>query len=145
AVLARAAAGTAHATLATAHVEGHQPPREALWIHIAKDQTGIGHRRLVTPAPIACRTRLGARAPGTHAKAPSPVDPRDAAPAGADRAHVHHGGAHGIRPDPALAGDERLAAPHHRPIVARPTHVARDEAADPRALGGEPGADHAAR
>src|SRR2546426_4245693 len=144
-VQARAAADAGDGALGSAHVEGHQPPREALWIQIAEDQPGLGHLRLVTPAPIACRTRRGARAPGPHAKAPTPVDPRDAAPAGADRAHVHHGGAHGIRPDPALAGDERLAAPYHRHIVARATHVERDEVADPRALGGEPGADHAAR
>src|SRR5438034_11044826 len=37
--------------------------------------------------------------------------PRDAAAAGADRVHVHHRGAHGVRADRSFAGQQRRTAP----------------------------------
>ena len=135
----------ATARAAGRHLERHQPAGESLRVQVAEEEIGVGDRRLLAAAPVAGRPRIGARAARAHAQAARAVDPRDAPAPGPDGIHVHHRRPHRIRADESLGGDQRLAAPHHRHVIARAAHVERDEIPYARALGGELGADDARR
>jgi hypothetical protein len=76
-----------------------EPPaaaEERVRVHDPERHGGVGHRRLVTAAPVAGGARVCARAARPDLRDPARVEPRDAAAAGAHRDDV----------DLAQAGEE---------------------------------------
>jgi hypothetical protein len=52
-----------------------------------EQEVGIGHRRQLTPMPVADWARIGARAVGPDTNGAALVEPHDRATAGSDRVH----------------------------------------------------------
>ena len=71
-------------------VERHAARQLGALVQVAEQEVGVGDRRLGAAAPVAGRTRVGARAARTDAQRAAGVAPADRAAAGADRVDVEH-------------------------------------------------------
>ena len=109
----------------------------------AEHQVGVGHRRPLTSAAVARRSRIGARALRPHTQRTARVTPDQRPPARADRLQVDRGQPERKPGDLALGRPAGLAADDQAHVRGRPAHVERDRILDPGQPRDPRRADHA--
>ena len=103
-----------------------QPARRA---DAAQHHVGVGHGGLGPAQAVGGRAGDGARAARPHLQAAVQVEPRQRAPAGADRVHVDLRHLHGKRADHAVRGGQRREIAHQADVGGRAAHVVGDQVA----------------
>ncbi len=122
------------------------PASKDLRTEPAEHDLRVGHRRLLTAAPVADGAGAGPRAVRADPQATSGFDRGDAAPTGSHLVDVEDG--HPDRVTFVVAADEVLGSKPRRSIQddaglrGRATHVERDRAAEPEELAEREGSGH---
>ena len=134
-----------HCSFSGGAIERHRAAEEPCRTEPAEDEIGVGVRRLLAPALVGRRSRIGAHALRAVAQAAARVDPGDAAAPGADGDNLDRGEHDWVAElDRPLVGDADLTAVHKRDVGAGAAHVEADGIVE-AALPSEKGAGHCPR
>ncbi len=124
-------------------IETHGAADEVVGVEQPEHDRGIRDGRLGSPAPVAGRSRIGARRLGADPEAAAGVDPRDRAAAGAERRHVEHRHANLVAGDVRLGPHQHTAAIDQGDIARGAADVDGDEVVETGLLPGRQTADGA--
>ncbi len=114
-------------------VEPDAPAEEARWIERSKDEVRVRHRRGFAAPSVGRGPGIRAGALRADRERAEPVDPGDAAAAGADREDVALREVHGVSGRVATKPHLRVAVDDEAHIGGRAAHVEAEDASRPAA------------